>query len=81
MGAGACTPGGRTPALVTWRSSAKPLKVPLTMSVTMETARLRLCCVPLMVTWHEWRVCRKGRSEFKVEGAFSNSGAAASHAA
>jgi uncharacterized Zn finger protein (UPF0148 family) len=35
---------------MSWRSRAKPLKVPLQMSCTMLTASCRLCGVPLMVT-------------------------------
>lgn len=35
---------------MSWRSNAKPLKVPLQMSVTMLMASDRLCDVPLMVT-------------------------------
>lgn len=38
------------PGFVICLRSANPLNVPLTISVTMDTARLRLCGVPLMVT-------------------------------
>jgi hypothetical protein len=43
-------PARAAPAFVIWRSKAKPLKVPFTMSVTIDTASDRLCGVPLIVT-------------------------------
>jgi hypothetical protein len=50
-------PARAPPGLVIWRSRAKPLKVPFTMSVTIETASDRLCGVPLIVTSAEAETC------------------------
>jgi hypothetical protein len=43
-------PARGAPGFVICRSRANPLNVPFTMSVTIDTAKLRLCGVPLMVT-------------------------------
>lgn len=55
-------PGRPPPGFVICLSSAKPLNVPLTMSVTIDTARLRLWGVPLMVTFvgsTVWSICNR----------------------
>lgn len=54
-------PARAPPGFVICLSNANPLKVPFTMSVTIDTARLRLCGVPLMVTFvgsTVWSICR-----------------------
>jgi hypothetical protein len=54
-------PARAPPGFVICLSRANPLKVPFTMSVTIDTARLRLCGVPLMVTFvgsTVWSICR-----------------------
>lgn len=52
-------PGRAPPGLVICRSRAKPLKVPFTMSVTIDTASDKLCGVPLIVTSARAETCVK----------------------